>query len=117
MAELTLITFPDEATTEFDIDAETESVAASAGGDTFRNSGKVGFWAKNTSGSPRVLTFDAPKNCNHGFAHDQVITVADGFEGFVKIDFDSTRFQDSTGLVTVTYNDETGLDVAAVLLP
>lgn len=117
MAALTLITYPAEPTTEFDIDGEAEAVSAAAGGDTFTNAGVVGFWVKNTSGSPRTVTFDAPRYCDHGFQHDEAIVVADAFEGFIKMGFESSRFNSDGAVVTATYSSEAGLKVAAVRLP
>lgn len=115
MAALTLITYPAEPTAEFDIDAQAEAVAADVAGDTFLNSGTVGFWVKNTSGSPRTVTFDAPQACNFGVLHDAAVVVADAFEGFIWVGFESSRFTDeSTGRVTATYSSEVGLKVAAV---
>ena len=118
MAALTIISYPEEPTSEFDVDAQAEAVEASAGGDTFVNAGTTGFWAQNTSGSPRTVTFDAPRACNHGFQHDAAITVADGFEGFIRIGFDPSRFNaTTTNTVSVTYSSEAGLKVAAVRFP
>lgn len=116
MAALTIITYPAEPTAEFDIDGEAEAVSASSGGDTFVNSGTVGFWVKNTAGVARTVTFDAPRACNFGFTHDAAVVVADGFEGFVWVDFDADRFNSDAQIVSVTYSSEVGLKVAAVRL-
>ena len=119
MATLTRITYPEEPTAAFDIDAQVEAVSADAAGDDFHNGAgtKMGFWVKSTAGAQRTVTFDAPSECNHGFMHDEAITVPDAFEGFIKIGFDGSRFNDANGDVSVTYDNEAGLEVAAVILP
>lgn len=114
MALLTLIDFPDEPTSELDIDAHASSVAAAAGGDSFPNPSRVAFWVKNTAGAPRTVTFAAQRACEYGFTHDLAVTVADGFEGILVKSFDAGRFNDSNNRVQVTYSSEAGLDVAAV---
>lgn len=113
MAVLTVVDFPAEPAA-FDIAAELE--AAAAGGDTFENNGRTGLYVRNSSGSPKTLTIDAPRACNHGFTHDAVIVVADGFEGFVATELPANRFNSGSGIVSLTYS-AAGLDVAAIRLP
>jgi len=113
MALLAPVSFPAEPTA---VDIAASAVAASAGGDTFRNVGRTGFWVANTSGAPRTVTFDAPMKCNHGFNHDSAVIVADGFSGLIARFFDPTRFNDESQIVTATYSSEAGLAVAVVRL-
>lgn len=112
MAALTIVEFPDEPE-DFDITVDAGYVAAEVGGDTFDNKGRTGLYVENTSGGSITLTIVAARRCNHGFLHNAVIAVADGFEGFVATRLENTRFSDDSGVVSLTYS-AVGLNVAAV---
>lgn len=115
MAVLSVVEFPSEPAA-FDITAEDGFVPAEAGGDSFENKGRTGLYVSNSSGSPKTITVVSQRKCNHGFNHDAVIIVADGFEGFVATEFENDRFNTPAGIVSLTYS-AAGLDVAAVRLP
>lgn len=115
MAVLSVVEFPNEPIA-FDITAQTGFVAAAVGGDTFENKGRTGLYVRNSSGSSKTLTIVAQRQCNHGFSHNAVITVANGFEGFVATELENDRFNTAAGIVSLTYS-AVGLDVAAVRLP
>ncbi len=116
MPALTVIDFPDEPEA-FDIEADAGFVSADAGGDTFTNDGKTMLYAKNTSGAGRTITVAAARQCSHGFSHNAAISVPDGFAGFVATDFENDRFSDAAGVVSMTYDNNVGLEVAAVRRP
>lgn len=115
MAVLSVVVFPTEPIA-FDITAQPGFVAAAALGDTFENKGRTGLYVRNASGSSKTLTIVAQRQCNHGFSHNAVITVANLFEGFVATEFENDRFNSPAGVVSLTYS-AAGLDVAAVRLP
>jgi len=115
VAALTIVQFPDEPAA-FDITAQGGYVAAEAGGDTFENNGATGLYVENSSGGPITVTAVAVRRCSHGFLHDAVISVPDGFEGFVAAEFENDRFSSAAGIVSLTYSG-VGLNVAAVRLP
>ena len=112
MATLTIIEFPDEPN-DFDVKGDAGFVAAAVGGDSFRNGGNTGLYVENTSGGALTLTIVAAKLCNHGTLHDADIVVDNGFDGFVAMDLDNSRFSDSDGTVSLTYS-AIGLNVGAV---
>lgn len=116
MAVLSIVAFPNEPIA-FDITAQAGFVAAAyPGGDTFENVGRVGLYVRNTSGSTRTITIAAQRPCNHGFTHNSVISVPDGFEGFVATELENDRFNSPAGVVSLTYS-AAGLNLAAVRLP
>lgn len=115
MAVLNVVSFPEEPIA-FDITAQPGFVAAAAGGDTFENKGRTGLFVRNASGSSKTLTIVAQRACNHGFTHNAVIVVANGFAGFVATEIENDRFNSPAGIVSLTYS-AAGLDVAAVRLP
>lgn len=90
---------------------EMALVAASAGGDTFKNTkGNVILILENSSASPVDATVVAQTPCNHGTLHDEVITVpANG--SVVVADIEKARFNDEDGMVNLTYVDETAISV------
>jgi len=92
---------------------EETQVAAAAAGDTFLNNGRTFFHAINASGSDCELTFDSLTACNQGTDHDVVVDVTAAEERLVG-PFPMDRFNTSAGIVTVTYESETSLTVAAV---
>lgn len=116
MATLAVIQFPD-VPEAFDITAEAGYVAADfATGDVFKNDGETGLYVENSTGGPINVTAVAARRCSHGFLHDAVIAVPDGFEGFVALEFENDRFSNDSGIVSLTYS-ATGLNVAAVRRP
>lgn len=100
-----------------DVDAAGASIttqAAAASGDTFNNADeRVQFYVVNTSGVTRTITISAVGECSHGFVHDTVQAVLNN-ETWTFGPFDRGRFNDSQGIVSVTYDNEAGLAVAAI---
>lgn len=88
--------------------------ACSAGGDTFANNGRVMLHFKNANlSTARVVTIDSLVACSYGFDHDVTVTVpADGdvVVGFLEIN----RFNDAQSDVSMTYDNEADLTVAAI---
>lgn len=91
---------------------------ASAGGDTFDNSsGKVLFAAQHVGGAtaPLVITLNSQRTCDYGFDHDVTIDIDFG-EDVLAGPFNKLRFNASDGLVSVSYDGVTDLEVAALKL-
>lgn len=88
-------------------------VAAGAGGDTFSNTGRESLYVKNGSGASITVTINSLLNCDQGFDHDFVVTVAAGVDKVIG-PFATNRFNDGGGLVGVTYSAVTTVTVAAV---
>jgi hypothetical protein len=90
------------------------TVAAGAAGDTFGNpQERYQFHVVSSAGVQRTVTIASTGLCNHGFPHDIVQTIEDG-ETWTFGPFDRERFNDATGIVTATYDVETGLAVAVL---
>lgn len=91
--------------------------AADVAGDVFENSDeRVQVRFVNASGVARTITISAQRPCNHGFSHDVVLVTANGDDITVG-PFDKERFNDSSSNVSITYDDNTGVTVAAMRLP
>ena len=88
-------------------------VAAAAGGDSFVNDGKTFYYVKNGGGGALVVTFASETNCNQGFDHDAVENIAAGIDSVVG-PFPKSRFNDSGGLVQVTYDGVVSVTVSAL---
>jgi len=95
---------------------ETTFAAASSGGDEFANDERTVFHVKNDDADALEVTISATVNCNHGFTHDVVSSLPAGVDRMFG-PFDRERFNDSAGMIQVTYDDETSVTVAAVGLP
>ena len=90
--------------------------AAAALGDTVQNSDeRVFIYAVNGSAGTINITANAQRNCNHGYIHDEVLTLLAGEDGYLG-PFDKERFNTSTGDVSLTYDDVTSLTIAAIRL-
>ena len=87
-------------------------VAASAGGDQVKNSGRVVINVANGGASSITVTFTAQKACNQGFTHNASATVAAGATERIG-PFDTYRFNDGSGLLNWTYSAVTSVTVAA----
>jgi hypothetical protein len=101
----------------------TAAAAAGAGGDTFANSGVEFFYIKNGDSAPHSATFVANAGgasgaggaqCSFGIAgtpaHDLTVSVDAGVEKQVG-PFPVNRFNDSAGIVHVTYTAVTSVTV------
>lgn len=95
---------------------EPTFAAAAAGGDTFDNDGRTFFWVKNGDADELTVTIDSIVDCDQGFDHDPDVAIPAGEERLIG-PFPTGRFNDSSGEVSATYDDETSVTVAAVKLP
>lgn len=86
--------------------------AAAPGGDSFANDGATELLISNTGPTARTVTAIAVRKCSHGFLDHWEIEV-DAGELMRFGPFRSDRFNSSTGVVSVTYDDATDLTVAA----
>jgi len=93
--------------------------AASAGGDSFLNDGKVFLVATNSHATlSRTITFDVPNADNFGVsgsALDRAVVVAALTTKLIG-PFRKVKFNDNTGKVQMTYSSEADLTVEAVRL-
>lgn len=83
--------------------------AASSGGDSFVNTKETFLLIQNTGGSNRTVTIAAAGQCDQGFLHSLVLTVA---PGLLKTRlFPQSRFGSKPN---VTYDAVTDLSLVAV---
>jgi|SRR5262245_5769783 len=103
--------------------AEVTFSAASAGGDSFPNSGYVRARVRNTTAGAKNVTFEGPGVDNFGVSHatafDMTVSIpaaVAGVPGEKTIGpFPQNRFNDANSRVQVTYPDtEAGMSIAAV---
>lgn len=90
--------------------------AAASGGDTADISNERTFLhVKNTNAATRDVTVDSTQNCNQGFDHNLVVTVA-ATAGDVMIGpLPRARFgRASDGRAVITYSAVTGVTIAVV---
>jgi hypothetical protein len=90
------------------------AVAASAGvaGDSFPYpSNGITLEIKNAAGTGRTLTIVGQRACNQGVVHDRTVTIGAGLTRHVRIE--GEQFRDSSGLVQLTYDDNTSVTVLA----
>lgn len=85
--------------------------AADVAGDQFVNDGATEFMVMNTGVAPLAVLVSAARVCNHGFLDHLVETVAAG-ETFRLGPFKSSRFNNASGLVSVTY--QVGADLSDI---
>ena len=88
-------------------------VSAAGGGDTFANDGLVFFVVKNGSGGEITITFVTTSTVLGFSVTDMAVAVANGAEGWIG-PFPQTNFNDSDGLVSVTYSGVGSVTVSAV---
>lgn len=87
--------------------------AASVGGDTFLNDGKVLAHVQNGSAASITVTAVARKKCSHGFLHDEMPVVPAGATRIIG-PFPPERFNDQNGKVTLNYSAAASVQVAVV---
>lgn len=83
--------------------------------DTFPNDGKTFIYVKNAGGSPDTVVIDSIAPCNQGADHNGGGSVTNGTEKCFG-PFDTTRFNDSGGLITITHSFTTSVTCAVVKL-
>lgn len=89
---------------------------AGAAGDTFSNDGKTFLIVKNANATlDGTATINSLTKCNQGFDHDVIVSVPASGEKWIG-PFEPSRFNNSAGKVSATYESETDLTVAAVSL-
>ena len=89
---------------------------AGVAGDTFPNNGKTFLIVKNANvTSDGTATINSLTKCNQGFDHDVIVSVPASGEKWIG-PFEPSRFNNSAGKVSATYESETDLTVAAVSL-
>ncbi len=89
---------------------------ANAGGDQFLNDGKTYVHIKNGGGSAIVATFDSIAACDQGFDHNEAISIPAGEERKIA-PFGKPRFNDTSGKVSISYDDVTSVTIGAFKLP
>jgi hypothetical protein len=94
----------------------TTFTAASAGGDSFVNSGRAYLHVKNGDTTDKTITVNSQTPCNYGFDHDAVVTVPAAGERIIG-PFPKNRFDDANGQVQITYSAVTSVTVAVVEVP
>lgn len=87
--------------------------AASAGGDVFTNTGSEVLRVK-TTGTPVTVTITAQKPCNQGVLHNVSVTVPATSEREIGPFRDLVRWNNNSKQVAVTYDQVTGVTIAAV---
>jgi hypothetical protein len=93
-------------------------VAADAGlTDTFPNDGRTFLHFKNTNAAARTATVNSIRPCDQGVDHNVPISIAATTGDEMAGPFDPGRFNDSSGLCSVSYDAVAGLTVAAIRLP
>ena len=86
---------------------------AAAGGDQVIINPKTVLHIKNAAaGGTVVVTFNSQTACDQGFDHDETVSIADGAEKFIG-PFDPKRYADANGFMLITYDEVTGLTIAA----
>lgn len=96
--------------------------AASAGGDSWQNTGREVLVVQNDDAASKTVTVTAQKTSTRapGFgavtkANAQVTVAAGGVEVFGP--FPTEAYNDANGAAQITYSDVTSLSVAVVRLP
>ena len=87
--------------------------AADASGNYFSNNGRKVLRVVNSGTSDITITIQSPTPCDQGYTHNIVATVSAGqTKDFGP--FRTTRFNDSSGHVNITYSDVTNVTVALI---
>lgn len=87
--------------------------AAAAAGNHFLNNGRVRLEFVNAHTAAITITINSITPCSQGFDHDFVITVPNGTRWKVPA-LEPSRFNNTTGHVTITYSLVTALTLAVV---
>lgn len=91
------------------------AVAAGAGGDEFANTGEEFLYVKNADASGKVVTIVTQQTIDGQAVADRTVSVAASEEKFIG-PFQTSVYNDTDGLVQVTYDDVTSVTVRAVKL-
>lgn len=89
--------------------------AAASVSDTFPNNGRTFLHIKNGDGSDHTATINSLVDCNQGFDHDPAVVVTAGEERMIG-PFPMNRFNNASGLATVTLDAATSMTVAVITI-
>jgi len=92
---------------------EMTTTAAAELGDTFVNDGRTVLYVNDNGTTAPTVTISSLVDCDQGETHDITVTVTSGEDRFIG-PFPMNRFNDSSGLVSVTYDDHTDVLVAVM---
>lgn len=95
---------------------EETLAAAAAGGDTFKNDGRIFFYVRNASVADITVTFTTPGKIGGVDIENPAVVVTAAEERMIG-PFNPSIFNNASGLVAVTYSGVTTLTVAAIRLP
>jgi hypothetical protein len=84
--------------------------AAAAAGDTFANDGKTLLHVKNT-GTQKTVTVAIPVACSQGQTHTTAVIVPATTGDKMIGPFPPERYNNASGLVSMTYSSETAVTV------
>ena len=70
----------------------------------------------NGGGSPITVTIDSQVNCDQGFDHDLAVAVTNGTEAWIG-PLSKDRYNDSAGLIQISYSAITSVTVGVVGIP
>lgn len=88
--------------------------SADAGGDSFTNDGKTQLWVVGPSSEFKLLLASA-RECNFGVHPAHELVVPTGETQVVSDRFAASRFNDSAGKVSITYDPSAvGIQIAAI---
>lgn len=113
---MAVLTVNDVSLTGLTWTAASLYVACAGGGDDFANDGKTYVHLKNTNAASRDVTFNSTANCDQGFDHNIVVTVAATTGEAMVGPFPMNRFLDANGRVNITYSAVTNLTIAVFSL-
>jgi hypothetical protein len=94
---------------------EPTYVAATVSGDTVNNAGNVALHYKNASGGAITVTIVTPNTVDGLAVTDRAVAIPAGEERIIG-PFQKAIYNDSTGVVSITYSGVTDLTVAALAL-
>lgn len=92
---------------------ETLEAADGSNGNSFANDGRMILHVANGGGAPINVTIATQQTVDGLAVADQVVAVTNGEERFIG-PFPPAIYNDSSGLVQVTYSDDTSVTVAVL---
>lgn len=94
---------------------EVAGTAATAAGDTVINNGRTYIEIVDGATTAPTVTIASQVDCNQGFTHDVVVAVPSGGAKLIG-PFPPNRFNNTSGQIEVTYDDDTSVTIAAFSL-
>ena len=95
-------------------DAKAYVACDAALSDTFPNDGRTFLHFKNTNAAGRTVTASSQRPCDQGTVHNQTCAVAATTGDEMMGTFSPTRYNNASGIATVTYDAVAGMTVAAL---